>query len=89
MTDIELMKAARALVAKGWCQRVSRDGDRYCVWGAIEAVTSTSLEADRLYGAFRDYGIKGKSITVWNDARGRTQEQVLAAFDRAIEGMQN
>jgi hypothetical protein len=71
----------------------------YCAAGAINTAATgvawrTSVEwahadmetAKRLNAAIRFFrGVIRRDIFAWNDARKRTQEQVLAAFDRAIE----
>lgn len=90
MTTGEVLKAARALVTEGWTQFSSRaviDGqDCYCVMGALNSAARTLGAMDAVHLAIqRALGIIGTgAVTTWNDAPGRTQAEVLAAFDKAI-----
>lgn len=34
---MELLRGARALIARGWCQHAYRNGDKYCALGALNA----------------------------------------------------
>ena len=93
----EVLADARALVAEGWCQGELEviDPDpavpnRYCPIGAILAAAPGDGAAEPSWpgaaarAALRDAnGIEG-SLAEWNDAPGRTQAQVLEAFDRAV-----
>ncbi len=89
----EVLRKARALVEEGWTQgAMSRDARGYksltstaapvcfCAIGAIqEADPKSCLAAATALGR-----IVGGSIIDFNDAPGRTQQEVIAAFDRAI-----
>lgn len=100
MTTTEILRAARAKVQKGWCQgRLARNADgkgispddpdavSWCAIGGIESnhkiTEGQAWEAKRLFR--RVVGLTGPGIDKWNDAPGRTQAEVLAAFDAAIE----
>jgi hypothetical protein len=94
-----MLREARKRVARGWCQgAVARDGDAHAVqawsadarsWSLLGAILAswhdhTSVEPietslDALWRA-----MKRDRLEVWNDRPGRTQEEVVAAFDRAI-----
>lgn len=96
------LRAARALVEKGWTQGAYgrlESGENTFAWDAnvvcwcpVGAIQKATIERDRdddqALDAFaaalveydKDAGPEG-----WNDAPGRTQAEVLAAFDRAIE----
>lgn len=94
------LRKARALVEKGWTQRaMARDESRRrvnavdptaCRWCAVGSVVSvTAARFDARYAKLI-YAVKhaaGAAFTLasWNDAPCRTQAEVLAAFDRAIE----
>jgi hypothetical protein len=94
MTTHEALVEARNLIERdGWCQWAAADGrGAHCMGGALGRVTQgdpnctfteTELAAFRALGeatGTKDYGIPG-----WNDKPGRTKEEVLAAFDRAIQ----
>lgn len=89
----EVLVAARERIAKpgGWTQRAyARDAEGrataifggravcYCALGAL-----TSVDADPyVYAVLRN--VVEVSTDLWNDAPGRTQAQVIAAFDAAI-----
>lgn len=47
---------------------------------ASSGVTSRMLPAERALEAV----LAGSSVAGWNDSKGRTQAEVLAAFDKAI-----
>lgn len=57
----------------------------YCSLGAlIIAYSDGHSIPDEIYEAFTEPN-GFKNIVDWNDKKGRTKEEVLAAFDRAIE----
>lgn len=98
MTTKERLIAARDLVAKGWTQGVyARDAnDRYtpyggpnackfCASGAVAHVTDIFLQSFEDALTLLKRAIDGKAVVPWNDASERTQAEVVAAFDRAIE----
>lgn len=99
MTALEILTAARAKVAQGWVQGAYARGGCYCVSGAItEAVTGSpdlwpKSWADRaspwcVARELLSRAIGANSvddIVSFNDAPGRTQAEVVAAFDKAIE----
>ena len=93
----EVLIKARALVEKGWCQgqlhQTRRDWlfrtyEQHCTIGAFHAVTDYFGDAAERFKEAN--GIDNQSyggtfgIIRWNDVPGRTKDQVLAAFDRAI-----
>lgn len=98
MNTLDVLIAARAKIEQGWTQgKMARDNDGVSVrplsddatcWCAAGAITAAGSSAQPMLAAraaltkavaCRDF------IGVWNDKRGRTQAEVLAAFDRAIE----
>jgi len=99
MRPIDLLRQARELLAdpKRWTQGTgARAGDGlatgvhsanaicWCAWGALVYVhTDLNSLSDSLDLIAT---IVGESeVSSWNDAPERTHEEVLAAFDRAIE----
>lgn len=97
MTPLETLKTARALVANGWTQETfARDGSGsavrsraenavcFCATGAISRACRSDHDAYQLaYAAIER--VVGEPPATWNDSRHRTQAEVVAAFDRAIE----
>jgi len=101
VTTKQILQEARALLARGWCQgyfakdeaghNVTENDPGAVCWCAVGATlraahvlrfdNSEALLALRVLGA----EIRSWVIPNWNDAEGRTKEEVLAAFDRAIE----
>lgn len=92
---IAILHAARARVASGWCQgnAAMRDGtlcmfddaNQWCASGALYAARRATGEREAWHrGAVFLRQAIGSEITRWNDRQGRTQAEVVAAFDRAI-----
>lgn len=95
----EILADARKLieVPDSWQQNAFFDGEyrqpgcRYCALGAIHAArgdrsiaepswnTESSVLADVIDAT------SWSEISEWNDQKGRTHAEVLAAFDKAIE----
>lgn len=97
MTPADVLRAARAKIERGWIQGwLFRDPDghcsnfiyfqkRACAWcasGALMASSDAGSARERAYSFL--YSVTGPSIPEWNDAEGRTQAEVLQAFDAAI-----
>ncbi len=91
----QILIDARALLVKGWTQRAaSRDKDGlppsagkpavcWCTYGAL--MTANWKESDTIYNWLEHkFDMKG-GLIAWNDTPGRTQAEVLALFDKAIE----
>ena len=100
MTPTEILIAAREKIEQGWTQKTyarSEDGDSvaynspdaicWCAVGAICAVDSSlSSAVDRATKILAEtIEISRSSLTEWNDAPDRTQDEVLIAFGWAIE----
>jgi hypothetical protein len=97
-TTLDILTAARDRIASGWCQRHSAlDADgkpafpssakavKFCVIGALAASHVLYLDESVIKPLRESAGIpKDKSLFHWNDQPGRTQAEVLEAFDRAI-----
>jgi hypothetical protein len=92
------LREARALIERGWTQEAFARGKSgrvvvpngraavcFCAVGAIKRYDHWcyDLVAKPLATAIGVKGVTG--IYDWNDAPERTQADVLAAFDRAIE----
>ena len=71
----------------------SQDAVCWCMIGAAQAIAPNSdLQRGAIYTAIYDANKENRplqlGISDFNDARGRTKEQVLAVIDRAIEACQ-
>jgi hypothetical protein len=97
VADLEATKAV--LIEHGWTQGALWSRSGRCVLGAMSSVSSRAeqhdirAEHDRqmcLHGAFQRYLFEvmrvpaGVGIAGWNDANGRTFEEVMTALDGAI-----
>lgn len=88
-TIADELKAARALLAKGWCQHALERNGSYCAFGAInKAVTGDAMSygaGQRLgpYAAIMDI-VPGCDIAAFNNAETTTQQDVLNLFDKAL-----
>lgn len=88
-----ILKGARALVAKGWMQgsyETSIEARRcFCLVGAVMNVEPRRARRQEVYeileSIVRDGEVKECSLTKWNDKSGRTQAEVVALFDHALE----
>jgi hypothetical protein len=80
------LREARALIERGWTQGLfSKDGC-YCAAGAILALgVDTYNPLTRQFAELSGVGTTALDVVRWNDNYLRTQTDVLAAFDRAIE----
>lgn len=100
---IDILKRARALVERGWCQGTySRDErgvaslskSQDCSWCSVGALdTAAGSDSDKYLAAYDELATAitpGGDVGVvkWNDAPGRTQAEVLAMFDRAIASLE-
>jgi hypothetical protein len=93
-TIIRDLSAVEGLVAQGWCQggmerycpdREGRMRMHYCLLGAINRVAATSMTATSyahmthlLVQAIIQRNLPQRGIMSWNDAKGRTVEEVIA-----------
>lgn len=86
LTTLNVLRKARELVEQGWTQgRYKTEDGCYCGVGALIEVTGSLREA-LPYTFHLDQVVGGNfEFEKWQDRRGRTQAEVLAAFDRAIE----
>ena len=97
MTTLEVLRAARERIAKGWTRGTAarnaagrsvnvRDPGavQFCAVGAIMAACDGDTDtACVIRDLFADANGLDDPVSTWNDSR-RTQADVLAAFDRAI-----
>lgn len=101
MSVVENLRKVRAKLEQGWTQGwFARDvnGDItwpraenatcWCVYGACSVVTDAFAHENNVRDAIERalLGMTGsRLVDCWNDAPGRTQAEVLALVDRAIE----
>jgi hypothetical protein len=89
--SVEVLKAARLRIMQGWCPDAGSDNQ-----GGVCALIAITRSADWTHNDFlcgmadKTMGYLRRSIgqsdiIAWNDTPGRTQAEVAAAFDRAIE----
>lgn len=97
-TTVEVLKKARALLEKGWCQghyaigesgrevdAMSKSARCFCIDGALIRANGTDSEYIATAAIVRAaLGKAAFSPIGWNDAPGRTQSEVLDLMDRAI-----
>ncbi len=94
MTVIQVLRRARALVAKGWTRRVwardsgwrgvdpaSKKACQWCADGALHASAPTPALYEKAAAALT--AVVGGVFPPWNDAQ-KSKKPVLAAFDKAI-----
>lgn len=94
-----LTKASNLLNEKGWTQgAMAKDINGqsvysespyavcYCAAGAIFATVPPNKSRSELVNLVRD-AVNARSLVEWNDLPGRTKEEVLAAFDKAITSL--
>lgn len=95
MSADDVIRGARALIAKGWTQGASARDHRgqptsplgpfatsFCLIGAIKRVQCGEREAEEARAMIRERIGDGELIANWNDAPGRTQAEVLEVLDR-------
>lgn len=96
MTPVEVLKKAKALIEeRGWCRREYKDTRGcYCSLGACYVASGYEVEGASVLhdGDVTAYATAEKAleraidsaVIRWNDSPGRTKDEVLAAFDKAI-----
>lgn len=96
LTTHEVLVGARNYLEEhGWVQATMTDGERVCVLGAIKAASGrvarpwhcglfphVQVLIQALTGKVG--AVSSDPLTRWNDAPGRTKEEVLDLFDKAI-----
>lgn len=94
-STLDILTEARGYVAKGWTQGTlaKSNENRKVSFHSPRAVCWCALGALRLAGGYYEEGQDAlerllpyeTELFTWNDAPGRTQAEVLALFDKAIE----
>ena len=96
MNTVEVLVVARAKVdtPEKWITNQYDRDDAYCAVGACMAAAGydmTNLSASYEQSCVKSIAlcylekVVGHNVVTWNDAKGRTHAEVLAAFDKAIE----
>lgn len=87
------LRDARNTIARGWVQGSWGLGSHRCMVAAInesafrtaQGPTATSLLREQMYaGLVQTTDVVPNRLAEWNDARGRTHAEVIAAFDTTI-----
>lgn len=79
-----LLDAAQYIRDHGWCQGRFYDGDRVCLLGALIVSTQGRQEyAAAAAALYQANGPVSSDAHDWNDAPGRTKEEVIAALEQA------
>ena len=80
-----LNEAADYIEAHGWCQHALKFRGRVCLLGALQQADcypgTGPVTAEALWRLSQVTG--AISLSAWNDAKGRTREQVVEALRRA------
>ena len=98
MKTKEILRGARERIARGWCQgafaRNAHGAKTYATsadavsWSAYGAIAAAEPDPDERLGAvvwFFSAAPDAMSMFDWNNCEDRTQDDVLAVFDKAIE----
>ncbi len=93
---VQVLVKSRVLLKKGWTQEwFARDADGvncdenskqatcWCITGALCRVDGGGVVFQRITEEL-ERSAKVPNIVMWNDAPGRTQDEVLKLFDRTI-----
>lgn len=89
-----LRDAADRIARDGWCQGKYADGRRRCLLGAIGFSIVNEIPEENVHAACqvravlraRGVSVNGHvSIAAWNDAPGRTADEVIALLREAAE----
>ena len=85
MTPDEVLdRAADEITIRGWTQGLFEDPEgRVCAVGAINRTTAQATERIRA-GWVLTFFIQGQ-VPIWNDAPGRTQDEVVDTFRLAAK----
>jgi hypothetical protein len=96
----EILTAARARIARGWCQlAAARDADGFIVppassdavsWCPSGALNAEAQDDDEWRSAAVSLlrFVDPQTFARWNDAPDRQQSDVLALFDRALAALE-
>jgi hypothetical protein len=78
----QLLRAAELIERFGWCQYRGREGERFCLYEALQRVTYNGVH---FYVARQRFLVSMgiSSLITWNDTPGRRKEEVLSAL-RAV-----
>lgn len=83
-----LLDAAAYISEHGWCQNTLRSGDKVCLLGALwETLGILDVSKHHLVASQAEQRLSSffgwLNVTDWNDAPGRTVDEVIAALEMA------
>ena len=79
-----LLRARDILLERGWVQGVSgAPGGPRCVGGAMSEASDSGHAVETFTRFVTSVGIRLGGVAPWNDAPGRTREEVVLALERA------
>lgn len=86
MTPSQVLRATADILRRdGWCQKFPElDNGRKCILGALSTLKLTEEEWFHAHKRLAD-ATGCYSIASWNDAHGRTFDEVLSLLERAAE----
>lgn len=86
---IGLLRHSYGIIDKGWCQLAEKtqtpEGWQYCAFAALKKSSSNLGRVFRSRIIIEQQVLGGANLLRFNDAPGRTKEEVLEVFDRAID----
>jgi|SRR5947207_929590 len=85
---IQVLLRGRGNIEQGWCQGTARTREGVCLIASLHGAPNyeTYVEAHKLLlRAIGETGFARGGILEFNDAPGRTKDEVLAVCDRALE----
>lgn len=82
---------------RGWCQEhAQNDKDEVCAWGAMRIAVDADQESPTSWASVylvddaAEYfeSVNGiNNIISWNDAPGRTQDEVIQAYEKTLAAL--
>jgi hypothetical protein len=77
----EAQAAADYIKKHGWCQGAYRDGKKCCALGANRMANRAHDNSPLIVAACEVLNIDSYSLHKWNDAEGRTKQEVIDLYE--------
>lgn len=84
LTLVKILQKGKERLEKGWCQGRVKIGNSYCLMGATWEGVDIGMGYWKI-DTYLSQATGSAGVTMWNDTKGRTQKEVVAAMDKAIE----